>query len=456
MLAYTPWGEIAHAPAGQAGYERVRRSDEQRVAPGSETLRALFGEAPALILLDELSVYLRKVGRLDDARGQLTAFLTSLFKAVESTPNAALVYTLAIGKDGRATDAYSTENQFVADRMAEIRRKEQHVDPAEARDQLNDRIRDIFAGKTFEAVAFPGGPFDVPDEVGDGRPKLVVFAYDGLAVGETVDEVPELIERVFANKGADGSALRALRNHLVFVAADEHASDGMRRRMRSPVVAMSCGSPGRTGTSRPPSHPSSTAVPASALRGRPHRAGVQRRGGAATLPQRVLPFQTVEAGEVTVRRAQNETVFDGERGQMRVGHEIRAAFRLPHQRGEGLLVAFRRQGNPDRLGGEPRLHLPPCRGYRSGAREDARVADDPHEREQAGPRQAYRRGGVDPFVEPLVRPRVLRERGHVRVDQQIGVDEDHRNSSPSATASTSATSSRLPARHRPRSTVGVR
>ena len=486
VLAYTPWGEIAHALAGKPGYERVRRSDEQRVAPGADTLRALFGDAPTLILLDELSVYLRKVGRLDDARGQLTAFLTSLFKAVESTPNAALVYTLAIGKDGRATDAYSTENQFVADRMAEIesisarkatllnpteedetvqvlrrrlfeyiddaravevvdayrelwtshqdafpddaarfqtvdhfrasyplhphvletltgktatlsnfqrvrgmlrllartvahlwhqrpadataihlhhidpgyepirqeivtrlgqtafvpaitndiaagragqralaeeidaqhhhqglppyavyvartifmhtlafndplkgltaeelryavagpavdpsfidearkrftaesaylddrpaapmrflaeanlsvviRREEQHVDPADAREQLNDRIRDIFNGKTFETIPFPGGPFDVPDEVGDGRPKLVVFAYDGLAVGEVVDEVPELVERVYAHKGADGSALRALRNHLVFIAADEHASDGMRRRIRS-------------------------------------------------------------------------------------------------------------------------------------------------------------------------------------------------------------------------------
>ena len=113
-----------------------------------------------------------------------------------------------------------------------IRREEQHVDPAEARAQLNHRIRDIFNGKTFETIPFPGGPFDVPDEVGDGRPKLVVFAYDGLAVGEVVDEVPELIERVYGHKGAEGSALRALRNHLVFVAADEHASDGMRRRIR--------------------------------------------------------------------------------------------------------------------------------------------------------------------------------------------------------------------------------
>ena len=74
-----------------------------------------------LILLDELSVYLRKVRPIDDARYQLTAFLTSLFKAVEGAPNAALVYTLAIGKDGRATDAYNEENQFIADNMAKRR-----------------------------------------------------------------------------------------------------------------------------------------------------------------------------------------------------------------------------------------------------------------------------------------------------------------------------------------------
>ena len=43
VLAYTPWGEIACAVAGREGYERVRRSDETRIAPGAKTLRELFG-----------------------------------------------------------------------------------------------------------------------------------------------------------------------------------------------------------------------------------------------------------------------------------------------------------------------------------------------------------------------------------------------------------------------------
>ena len=482
ILACTPWGEIAYALAGTAGYERVRNSDEKRIAPGAETLRELFGGEPTLILLDELSVYLRKVSALEGARDQLTAFLTSLFKAVEGAQNAALVYTLAIGKDGRATDAYNEENQFIADRMAEaesvsarkatllnpteedetvhvlrrrlfesidetgvptiteayrdlwaanndslaadasrpdtlevfrssyplhpevletltgktatlanfqrvrgmlrllartiahlwesrpgdataihlhhmdpgnegirqeivtrlgqsayvpaitndisagpaekralaqeidaehhgglppytvyvartifmhtlafndplkgispeqlrysilspgtdisfieearrkfiaesaylddrpaapmrflaeanllqiIRREERHVDAGEARAHLNDSIRQIFGGTTLETVSFPGGPFDVPDEVGDGRPKLVVLAYDAVTIGSSVDTVPELIQRIYSYKGAEGSALRALRNSLAFVVADDARKEEMRRK----------------------------------------------------------------------------------------------------------------------------------------------------------------------------------------------------------------------------------
>ena len=482
VLAHTPWGELAYALAGRQGYERVSRSDREGAAPGAETLRELFGGAPALILLDELSVYLRKVQRLPGAGDQLTAFLTSLFKAVEGAPNAALVYTLAIGKDGRATDAYGAENRFIGDRMAEaesvsarkatlldptaedetvqvlrrrlferideagaeaaidayreqwalhggalpadaarpetaqtfaasyplhpevlatltgktatlsnfqrvrgmlrllartiaqlwqarpsdaaaihlhhvdlghepirqeivirlgqsaylpaiandiaagggeggtalaqqidaarhgglppygayvartifmhtlafndplkglsperlrysllgpatdvgfidearrrfvadsaylddrpgaplrflaeanlsliIRREEQHVDAGDARADLNDRIKRVFSGDAFELVPFPGGPFDVPDDVGDGRPRLIVPAYDGVAVGDSVGAAPELIARIYARKGAEGSALRMLRNHLVFAVADAERKAEMQR-----------------------------------------------------------------------------------------------------------------------------------------------------------------------------------------------------------------------------------
>ena len=121
-LAHTPWGELAFRLAGGPGYERVRNSDQARIAPGAETLAELLKGAPALILLDELGVYLRKAGSrdLDAAAGQLTAFLTALFKAVEATPRTALVFTLALGKLGQGSgDAYREENQRIAKAMDE-------------------------------------------------------------------------------------------------------------------------------------------------------------------------------------------------------------------------------------------------------------------------------------------------------------------------------------------------
>ena len=83
IRAYTPWGEIAYSLNGIEGYELVRRSDHEGVAPGSETIKELFGGEPSLVLIDELSVYLRKLKAKSRERagGQLTAFLSSLFKA---------------------------------------------------------------------------------------------------------------------------------------------------------------------------------------------------------------------------------------------------------------------------------------------------------------------------------------------------------------------------------------
>ena len=118
-------------------------------------MRELFGGEPTLILLDELSVYLRKVQLAGAARDQLTAFLTSLFKAVEGAPQAALVYTLAIGKDGRAADAYSAENQFIADRMAEAEsvsaRKATLLNPTEEDETAQVLLRRLF--ETIDASA---------------------------------------------------------------------------------------------------------------------------------------------------------------------------------------------------------------------------------------------------------------------------------------------------------------
>lgn len=150
VKAYTPWGEIAYALGGRDGYEQVRKSDEAGIAPGAETIRALFGGRPTLILMDELAIYLRKQAAKDSAAGrQLSAFLSALFKAVESSPRVALVYTLAIGKnDQKAIDAYSQENQSIADMMLEAEsvsaRKATLLDPTQEDETVKVLCRRLF------------------------------------------------------------------------------------------------------------------------------------------------------------------------------------------------------------------------------------------------------------------------------------------------------------------------
>lgn len=119
IRAHTPWGEIAFQLAGKSGYEIVRRSDEQRIAPGADTLKELFGADPVLILLDELGEYLRRVKGMG-GRDQLTAFLKALLTAIERTPKAAIVYTLAVRSDGKGVDAFAEENEFLAGAMSEL------------------------------------------------------------------------------------------------------------------------------------------------------------------------------------------------------------------------------------------------------------------------------------------------------------------------------------------------
>jgi hypothetical protein len=496
VFAKTPWGEIAYRLAGKTGYERVRPSDEQMIAPGAETIRELFGNQPTLILLDELSDWLRRIRHIPGARDQLSPFLKNLCKAVESTPNSAVVFTLAIGKSGKTSDAHADDAIFVADRMAEaesvaarkatllnpteddetafvlrrrlfkciddgkaadvidayrhlwathkaslspeasssdtidalrtgypfhpdllevltskmatlgnfqrvrgmlrilgrtiahlwelkpadamaihthhidpgygpihqeivtrlgqaiyvpairndisaeqgkhslaqdidnanfkglapytryvartafvhtlayhdqlkgvtqerlrysvlappldvsfidnarvrfiqdsaylddkpgaplrflaeanltqvIRREERNTDPGEVRVQLNDRIKQIFKGPVFEMVPFPGGPFDVPDEVGDGRPRLAIMSYDGVTVAGSVDEVPDIIARIHQRKGSDGTAFRTQRNSLVFVVADEGKIEDMRSKMVRRLALMELKRPER-------------------------------------------------------------------------------------------------------------------------------------------------------------------------------------------------------------------
>ncbi len=152
LRAYSLWGELAYRLAGADGYRRVQESDRKHIAPGADTIRELFGGEPTLIMLDEVSVYLRKVERAQPgASNQFTAFLQALIKAVESAPNAALVLTLAVGKDSQARDAYREEHERAMVSLAEAEavasRKATQMNPTE-----EDETADVLRRRLFDDV----------------------------------------------------------------------------------------------------------------------------------------------------------------------------------------------------------------------------------------------------------------------------------------------------------------
>ncbi len=65
LKAKTMWGWIAWSLGNEAGYELMRAADEAQVAPGGDDITKLLGDAPNLILLDEVLEYLISAGGIN-------------------------------------------------------------------------------------------------------------------------------------------------------------------------------------------------------------------------------------------------------------------------------------------------------------------------------------------------------------------------------------------------------
>lgn len=98
VTLHTLWGELAYQLGGKAAYELVRAQDEGRSAPGKAVLHQVIGSDPALILLDEILVYVEKANSIsigDSTYGrQVLIFLQTLTEAVRGMERAAMIYSL--------------------------------------------------------------------------------------------------------------------------------------------------------------------------------------------------------------------------------------------------------------------------------------------------------------------------------------------------------------------------
>ncbi|QNP28848.1 ATP-binding protein [Cylindrospermopsis curvispora] len=129
IRTYTLWGEIAYQLGGVEGYSLLKGADELRVSPGTDVLRRIIQDAPTVIILDEIAMYLRRakaitVGESDLAK-QVVAFLFAMMDLAASTNNIVLVYTLA-----SANDSFGEETREVREALSISARQERIIKPS--------------------------------------------------------------------------------------------------------------------------------------------------------------------------------------------------------------------------------------------------------------------------------------------------------------------------------------
>lgn len=149
LTLHTLWGEIAYrlgdADRGPEFYEIVRRSDEDRAAPGSETLERLFAAAgPSLILLDETLSYITKATAIAVGDGYLSdqaqEFLLELTRAVSAIDNVALVLTMTSSEQEQIGEAAMRVAQEV-DRATRILRRTRQAEVSAEKEELYEILK---------------------------------------------------------------------------------------------------------------------------------------------------------------------------------------------------------------------------------------------------------------------------------------------------------------------------
>ena len=113
-----------------------------------------------------------------------------------------------------------------------VRKREGQFDVETVRQELNRHVGVVFAKdrQCFEPVVFPASPAEIPDDT-DG-PYLAVLHWEGHTVEQDHVHLPELVVRLFKERG-DSANTRRNRNNLVFVCADRLQVDDMLRKTRT-------------------------------------------------------------------------------------------------------------------------------------------------------------------------------------------------------------------------------
>lgn len=143
------WTELAWQLAGPAGYQKLVAFDHPHNAPDARSFRDILPDAPVLILMDELVLYMAKL----DEQGEKTllAFINQLLSTFTSRPRSVLVITdpagqaayqvqaAALGQAMRQTQAATFLDQTLGRRTSDF-------------DPIGDEAPQVINRRLFERV----------------------------------------------------------------------------------------------------------------------------------------------------------------------------------------------------------------------------------------------------------------------------------------------------------------
>lgn len=108
-------------------------------------------------------------------------------------------------------------NKMIVDEM-------QYVGTAKAKQILDEKIGAIWRPGIFDVRRFPAEPGEIPDDA--GKPKLAVVHYDAASAREEDGRPPDLVRRLYEEKGTVGEP-RAFQNNVIFLVCDEAQRESM-------------------------------------------------------------------------------------------------------------------------------------------------------------------------------------------------------------------------------------
>ncbi len=179
------WGELALTLGGEAGYAKLAAKDTPTTVPNAALVRAMLPDAPLLILIDELVIYMASLN--EQEQGALLGFLNLLIAEVGARRQAVLVVT-----DPADQPAYAEQ----AGRLATVTRQKPRFTSAVS--ALSEQLE---ASHRLDGVL--GRKMSDYDPIGDESAQVIIRrlfeGVDAGAASEASAEYFNTYERVLAD-----------------------------------------------------------------------------------------------------------------------------------------------------------------------------------------------------------------------------------------------------------------